>query len=87
MVEEFREGIEVELKRDFDLMTALSIMGINPEWFVDGRTVELIEMYYFYHPHPHTAFPVKFADQPHIWIEAKFLLDALTKTPSHAEPE
>jgi len=58
----------------------MSIMRINPQWFLDERTIEMIEMYAFYRPHPYTAFPGPFSEQPFVWVEAKFIID------EHMEP-
>jgi len=52
-------------------------MRINPSWFVDERSVELIEMYLFHRQNPALAFPVPFKDQPAIWLNAKIMLDSL----------
>ena len=52
-------------------------MRIDPAWFVDERTLELVEMYLFFRPQPALAYQVPFRDQPDIWITAKILLDSV----------
>ena len=76
-LEEFRQGIEKDSKVKWDWYQACEIMRINPEWFVDERSIELIEIYLFHRQNPALAFPGSFAGQPAIWLNAKIMLDSL----------
>lgn len=52
-------------------------MRVNPEWFIDERTLELVRTYLFYRPNPSQAFQGRIGEQPGIWIEAKIMLDCV----------
>jgi hypothetical protein len=52
-------------------------MGVNPEWFIDDRSLELVEMYLYHRHNPSLAFPGNFGDTPHVWVESKILLDSV----------
>ena len=52
-------------------------MGVDLNWFVDERSLELVEMYLFYRPNPAQAFPGPFSEQPGIWLNSKIILDSL----------
>lgn len=52
-------------------------MGVNPEWFTDERSLEMVEMFFFYRDNPALAFPGKFGDQPDIWIQGTMILGAM----------
>jgi hypothetical protein len=58
------------------------IARIQPEWFIDDRTIELIETYLFYQPNSYAAYPGSFSEQPAIWIHAKIILDGILKWPT-----
>lgn len=76
-LEEFKSGVERDAQRKWDWFFACEIMRVNPEWFVDERSIELVELYLFHRQNPATAFPGTLADQPAIWIESKFILDGI----------
>lgn len=80
MVQKFKDGIENVAKREFDYLQAFEIMRVNPAWFVDERTLELIQTYLFYRPNPSQAFSGKISEQPHLWIDTKILLDGIFPT-------
>jgi hypothetical protein len=81
-VVELYEKEVLKLGKEFDLIQALAIARANPEWFVDARTIELIETYLFYQPNSYAAYPGSFSDQPSIWIQAKIILDGILKWPT-----
>lgn len=72
----------VKAEKEFDLFQALSIANMKAEWFVDARTLELIETYLFYQPNSYAAYPGNFSQQPAIWIHAKIILDGILKWPT-----
>jgi hypothetical protein len=77
MLEDFRREIEKDARAKWDIFQACEIMRVNPEWFIDERSIELVELYLFYRQNPATAFPGTFSEQPAIWLEAKPLLDSV----------
>jgi hypothetical protein len=76
VIEDYEKFLKKE-EREFDLVLAMNIARVDPCWFVDERTLELIEQYVFYRPNPAGAFSKKFSDQPTIWISAKQILDGI----------
>ena len=52
-------------------------MGVDLSWFVDERSLELVEMYLFSRPNPSQAFQKPFDEQPAIWIQSKIILDGV----------
>ena len=55
-------------------------MGIDPSWFVDERTLDLVKTYLFYRQAPYDAFPGGITEQPTIWVSAKIIMDGLLET-------
>jgi hypothetical protein len=78
MLDKFRSEIESK-DRKFDLWQAMDIMGIDPQWFVDERSIDMIELYLFHRQNPSLAFPVSMSEQPSIWIYSKIALDEILK--------
>lgn len=76
-MEEFRRGVVDDAKREWKFEEACQIMRVNPEWFVDERSLELVETYLFHRPNAAQAFPGTLSDQPGIWIQAKIILDGV----------
>lgn len=74
-LEEFRIGIEGLGKR-WDLWYAMRVMNIDPSWFIDDRTLELLKIYLFCLPFPAQAFPGGPLNQPSIYVTAKMCIDA-----------
>ena len=66
-----------DAKREWNFEQACQIMRIEPSWFVDERSLELVETYLFHRPNAAQAFPGSLADQPAIWIHAKLILDGV----------
>ena len=74
LVEKFERGI-AEAGRQFDLVTAVRIIGFEPRWLIDNRTIDILETYAFYRSAPHQAFPGLLGDQPAIWVEARTAIE------------
>jgi hypothetical protein len=55
-------------------------MRISPEWFIDERSLEMVELYLFNRQNPSQALPGGFSGQPVIWIESKLILDGVLGT-------
>jgi hypothetical protein len=69
-----------DAKREWKFEEGCQIMRVNPEWFVDERSLELVETYLFHRPNAASAFPGTLGDQPVIWINAKLILDGVFGT-------
>lgn len=67
----------VEAGYEWKFEEACQIMRICPEWFIDERSLELVELYLFHRPNAAQAFPGTLADQPAIWINSKIVLDGV----------
>ena len=76
LIEKFRRGI-IGAGREWSLFDACSIMGVNLAWFVDERSLELVEMYLFACPNPSQAIQKPFNEQPNIWIQSKIIIDSV----------
>jgi hypothetical protein len=55
-------------------------MRIEPSWFVDERSIELIETWLFHRPNAAQAFSGSLGDQPAIWVQSKIVLDGILET-------
>lgn len=75
MLDNFRAQIEKDARFKFDLLQACEIMRVNPGWFADDRTLELVEIYLFNRPLPSQAYQLPFNEQPSIYVDAKIVLD------------
>ena len=74
MLEEFRQGIE-GLGRQWDLWYAMRVTNVDPSWFIDERTLEVLKVYLFSLPNPAQAFPGGPFAQPSIWPPMKMCID------------
>jgi hypothetical protein len=57
----------------------MDIMRIDPQWFVDERSIDMIELYLFHRQNPALAFSQSMNDQPAIWIPVKIILDEVLR--------
>ncbi len=80
LIEDFRARVKADGKVEWNYWKAFEIMRVDPAWFVDERSIELLETYLFYRPNPSQAFSGPISDQPAIWIETKILLDGIIES-------
>jgi len=73
-------GVTEDAKREWNFEQACQIMRISPSWFVDERSLELVELYLFNRPNAAQAFPGGMNEQPNIWVQMKIILDGVFGT-------
>jgi hypothetical protein len=63
--------------RKWDAVQAMAALQIDPGWFYDRVTMDMIQWFLFYKQAPHEAFDVPMSDQPQAWVDVSTMLSGV----------